>query len=92
MVKESTLQVKMDSDVLKRAESLYSSMGTSLAEVLRLFTLKSVEVNGIPYAMSAPVKKNGQRLGIAKGKFKVPDDIDVYNDEIEEMFYGGGEE
>ncbi|MCC8044654.1 MAG: hypothetical protein LIP12_04035 [Clostridiales bacterium] len=49
-------------------------------------------MNGIPYAMSAPVKKNGQRLGIAKGKFKVPDDIDVYNDEIEQLFYGGGEE
>ncbi|MCD8014819.1 MAG: hypothetical protein LUG99_16925 [Lachnospiraceae bacterium] len=92
MVKESTLQVKMDSDVLRRAESLYSSMGTSLTEVLRLFTLKSVEANGIPYAMSAPARKNGQRLGIAKGKFKVPEDIDVYNDEIEQMFYGGGGE
>ena len=92
MVKEATLQVKMDADVLKRAELLYSSMGTSLTEVLRVFTMKSVEVNGIPYAISNPTKKNGQRLGIAKGKFVVPDDIDSYNDEIERMFYGGGEE
>ncbi|MCD7957475.1 MAG: hypothetical protein LUG93_17370 [Lachnospiraceae bacterium] len=68
MVKESILQVRMDTDVFRKAEALYSSMGTSLTEVLRLFTLKSVEENGIPYAMSASVKKNGQRLGIAKGK------------------------
>lgn len=28
------------------------------------------------------------RFGVAKGKFVVPDDIDVDNDEIEKMFEG----
>ena len=32
-----------------------------------------------------PVSK---RIGIAKGKFKAPDDLDKYNDEIAELFGG----
>jgi len=87
MAKEITFEIKMDSDVISRAESIYSSMGTSLTEVLRLFTLKSVEENGFPHTFSVPAM-NGQRLGIAKGQFIVPDDIDLYNDDIELMFCG----
>ncbi len=33
----------------------------------------------------APVSK---RIGIAKGKLKSPDDLDLYNDEIAEQFGG----
>ena len=29
-----------------------------------------------------------KRIGIAEGKFTVPDDFDECNDEIAEMFYG----
>jgi hypothetical protein len=29
---------------------------------------------------------NSKRIGVAKGKFDVPDDIDECNDEIAEMF------
>ncbi len=32
-----------------------------------------------------PVSK---RIGIAKGEFKAPDDLDKYNDEIAELFGG----
>ena len=32
-----------------------------------------------------PVSK---RIGIAKGKFKAPDDLDKYNEEIAELFGG----
>jgi hypothetical protein len=31
----------------------------------------------------------GPRLGIAKGKFEVPDDIDAHNDEVARLFIGG---
>ncbi len=30
----------------------------------------------------------GTRIGIAKGKFKVPDDIDKYNEEVARLFAG----
>lgn len=29
-----------------------------------------------------------KRIGIARGEFQVPDDIDKYNNEIEDMFGG----
>lgn len=45
--------------------------------------------NGKPVAMLVPVPtRKPIRLGLAKGMFVVPDDIDVHNDEIERMFYG----
>ncbi len=48
--------------------------------------------NGRPAARlvaigSAPA---GQRIGIAKGKFTVPDDIDADNASIEKLFNGTG--
>ena len=33
-----------------------------------------------------------KRIGIARGMFDVPDDIDLINDEIADMFYGNDEE
>jgi prevent-host-death family protein len=45
--------------------------------------------NGKPAARLVPLEqKRGARIGIAKGEFEVPDDIDELNDEIAKMFYG----
>jgi prevent-host-death family protein len=44
--------------------------------------------NGRPVARLAPLepKKQGVRLGLAKGLFEVPDDIDEANPEIARLF------
>jgi prevent-host-death family protein len=42
----------------------------------------------VPIAAKADVSK---RIGIAKGKFVIPDDIDGCNDEIAKLFYGEDE-
>ncbi|WP_308142660.1 hypothetical protein [Burkholderia pseudomallei] len=34
----------------------------------------------------------GPRLGVAKGRFEVPEDIDAHNDEVAELFYGSSTE
>ena len=46
--------------------------------------------NGRPAARLVPLegRKAGVRIGVAKGLFEVPDDIDEDNDEIARMFYG----
>jgi hypothetical protein len=31
----------------------------------------------------------GKRIGVAKGKFKVPETIDTHNDEVARTFLGG---
>ncbi len=46
--------------------------------------------NGKPAARLVPLndEPKGQRLGVAKGKFVAPANIDAMNAEIEELFYG----
>jgi prevent-host-death family protein len=46
--------------------------------------------NGKPAAKLVPVteKPARRRLGIAEGEFEVPENIDLDNDLIAEMFYG----
>jgi prevent-host-death family protein len=46
--------------------------------------------NGRPVARLVPVAATaaGQRLGVARGAFVVPDTIDAADGEIERLFYG----
>jgi len=48
--------------------------------------------NGSPAAMLVPMDTQpaGRRIGVAKGKFKVPDSIDAHNEEVAALFLGGG--
>lgn len=47
--------------------------------------------NGKPVARLVPLGpiSQGQRIGIARGKFAVPETIDACNSEIEKLFDGG---
>jgi antitoxin (DNA-binding transcriptional repressor) of toxin-antitoxin stability system len=47
--------------------------------------------NGRPAAKLVPIDRipTGQRIGVAKGKFDVPDTIDAHNDEVARLFMGG---
>ena len=48
--------------------------------------------NGVPAARLVPIKRISRvRLGVAKGKYVIPDDIDADNDLIAEMFGTGPE-
>ena len=48
--------------------------------------------NGRPAARLVPIARagTGQRIGVAKGKFAVPDTIDADEDGITELFTGSG--
>jgi len=49
--------------------------------------------HGRPAARLVPLgnaNTHHQRLGVAKGRFTVPDDIDAHNDEVAQLFQGGG--
>lgn len=47
--------------------------------------------NGRPAAKLVPVEAApvGRRIGVAKGKFDVPDDIDQHNEEVARLFLDG---
>jgi prevent-host-death family protein len=46
--------------------------------------------NGRPAAKLVPIERSDpvKRIGIAKSKFEIPDDIDVDNSEIAKLFRG----
>lgn len=46
--------------------------------------------NGRPAAKLVPIDRvpSGKRIGVAKGKFKVPDSIDAHNVEVADLFLG----
>ena len=47
--------------------------------------------NGRPAAKLVPIDAApaGKRIGVAKGKFEIPDSIDDHNAEVADLFLGG---
>ena len=86
MAKEATLQVRMDAELKEQVELLYKQLGTSFAEAVRMFAKQSVEDQAMPFAIHLSRSKSKRVLGLANGKYAIPDDIDACNDEISELF------
>lgn len=68
---------------------------TNLSKLLMLVESRDQDYiviarNGKPVARIVPIEDIpvSKRIGVAKGKFTVPDDLDVDNDEIAAMFEG----
>ena len=69
---------------------------TDLSKLLRLLETQREDViriarNGKPIAEMKAIKSSpiSKRIGVAKGKFTVPDDFDANNEEIASMLTGG---
>lgn len=86
MTKQAILQVRMDPELKEQVESLYRQLGTSFAEAVRIFARQSVADKAMPFTMHLPPAASKRTLGIANGKYVIPDDIDGCNDEIAEIF------
>lgn len=68
---------------------------TDLSKLVKLLETKQEDVvylarNGkaIVQMTLIPKRKANNRIGVAKGKFVVPDEFDSWDDEIEGMFEG----
>lgn len=68
---------------------------TDLSKFVKMLETKQEEIiylskNGkaVVQMTLIPEKPVQKRIGIAEGKFKVPDEFDAWDEEIEEMFGG----
>ena len=68
---------------------------TNLSKLVRMLETKQEDViylarNGTAVAQMTLIPKSPEkkRIGIAEGKFKVPDEFDKWDKEVEEMFGG----
>lgn len=69
---------------------------TDLSKLVNLLETKQEEViylekNGVTVAQMTliPKKTVRKRIGVAEGKFKIPDEFDSWDKEVEEMFGRG---
>ncbi len=61
MPKTASLNVRLDADVKRTAESIYSGFGLSLAEAVNVFIHKSINVGGLPFDLR-PERPNAETL------------------------------
>lgn len=67
---------------LRKIEEQISLISLSEQISLMAYLANAIKQNSAKFEE----KNNSNRLGVAKGKFTIPDDIDFCNDEIAEMF------
>jgi DNA-damage-inducible protein J len=84
------LQIRIDENLKRDASELYSQLGIDLPTAVRMFLLRSVQVQGIPFSMQLPaevkatsaveamkrISEDARRRGIADMS------LDEINDEI----------
>lgn len=68
---------------------------TELSKLVKMLETKQEDViylarNGTPVVQMTliPPKSAGPRIGIAEGKFRIPDEFDAWDKEVEELFGG----
>ncbi len=61
MPKTASLNIRLDADIKKTAESVYSRYGLSLAEAVTVFIHQSCNVGGLPFDLR-PTRPNAETL------------------------------
>ena len=61
MPKTASLNIRLNADVKKNAESVYSHYGLSLAEAVTVFIHHSCNVGGLPFDLR-PMRPNAETL------------------------------
>ena len=88
MAMESTFQVRMDSELKAQVEALYRSLGTSIAEAVRIFAQQSLRDGGMPFrptlktwdemtAQEISAKLAKSEADIREGRVFSQEDVDV---------------
>lgn len=87
MAMDSTLQVRMNSDLKMQVEELYRNLGTSFAEAVRIFAQQSLRDGGMPFrptlkswdeltAQEIDVKLSKSESDIAQGRVSTQAELD----------------
>lgn len=58
MAKDAVLQIRIDSEVKQKVETLYESMGFSFVDAVRMFAVQSIAHNGLPFTPRSTVLLN----------------------------------
>ncbi len=76
MAKTASLNIRLDSEIKKAAESVYSRYGLSLAEAVTVFIHQSCNVGGLPFDLR-PARPNSETLAAMAEAVRISRDPSV---------------
>ena len=86
MPKTASLNVRLDSDIKRNAEAVYSRYGLSLAEAVTVFIHQSCNIGGLPFNLR-PLHPNAESIAAMGEAKRISRDQNVkgYRD-MDELF------
>lgn len=87
MAMDSTVQIRMNTELKAQVEALYRNMGTSFAEAVRIFAQQSLREGGMPFrpslktwdemtAQEIDAKLSKSEIDLASGAIYTQNDLD----------------
>ena len=64
----SSMNIRMDSDVKKQAEDLFSKLGINMTTAINIFLRQSIREHGIPFELKVDVPNNETVAAINEGE------------------------
>ncbi|MDR1580299.1 MAG: type II toxin-antitoxin system RelB/DinJ family antitoxin [Synergistaceae bacterium] len=93
----ATIQVRVDDEMKTTADLLFSSLGLDTSTAIRMFLVKAIDYDGIPFTVNHRVPQSELReatekklvrlpfpFGCMKGKIWIADDFDEPLDDFKE--------
>ena len=79
MAKTASLNIRLDPEVKKAAESVYTHYGLSLAEAVTVFLHQSCNIGGLPFELRpAQINKNPENVSQVKPKPTIQELFKLY--------------
>ena len=86
MARTSNLNIRIDPEMKKKAESIYSQFGITLTDAVNIFIYQSVNCNGLPFELKIDKIPNKETLEAMEESQKIIDSgISKFNT-ADEMF------
>lgn len=84
----TNLNIRLDRQVKEQAEAVFTELGMNMTTAINLFLRACIREHGIPFDLKLEMEDTTKRFGVAQGKLQVPDDIDLCNDGVADVFGG----
>mgnify|MGYP003322075780 CR=1 FL=1 len=64
------VQIRVDDKIKNEASKVFEELGLDLSTAVRMFLIKSIEVNGIPFSTIKENKEERERVNLLMKKFE----------------------
>lgn len=74
MQAQSLIQVKIDRPLKEEVSQIFGALGLDVSTAIRMFFQRCRTIRGIPFDLTLPEEKPHVKIGLSKGKWKLPED------------------